>query len=96
MDQRYYNTFKWFINSRALDYFTSLNKLFVSFKEISLFLITLGNNSVVYVTGKDTLKLNLNNSQILHLKDILYSPYFSDNNLLSIPKFITIDYIVIF
>jgi hypothetical protein len=32
----------------------------------------------------------------LHLKDILYSPHFGDNNLLSIPKFITIGYIVTF
>jgi hypothetical protein len=32
----------------------------------------------------------------LHLKDVLYSPYFGDNNLLSIPKFTTIGYTVTF
>jgi hypothetical protein len=96
MDQQYYNTSKWFINSRASDYFTGLNKSFISFEEISLFPITLGDNSIIYITGKGTLKLNLNNSQILHLKDVLYSPYFGDNNLLSIPKFVIIGCIVTF
>jgi hypothetical protein len=96
IDQRYYNTSKWFIDSGALDYFTGLNKLFISFEEISLFLITLGDNSVVYVIGKGTLKLDLDNGQILHLKDVLYSPYFGDNNLLSIPKFVTVGCIVTF
>jgi hypothetical protein len=95
-DQRYHNTSKWFINSGASDHFTGSNKSFLSFKEISPFPITLGDNSIVYVTGKGTLKLNLDNGQILHLKDVLYSPHFGDNNLLSIPKFITIGYIVTF
>jgi hypothetical protein len=61
MDQRYYNTSEWFIDSGALDHFTSSNKLFISFEEISSFPITLGDDSIIYVTGKGTLKLNLNN-----------------------------------
>jgi hypothetical protein len=61
MDQRYYNTSEWFIDSGALDYFTGLNKLFVFFEEISLFPITLGDGSIVYVIGKGILKLNLDN-----------------------------------
>jgi hypothetical protein len=61
MDQRYHNTSEWFIDSGALDYFTSLNKLFIFFEEISPFPITLGDDSVVYVIGKGTLKLNLDN-----------------------------------
>jgi len=61
MYQRYYNTSEWFIDSRALDYFTGLNKSFISFKEISLFPITLGDDSIIYIIGKGTLKLNLNN-----------------------------------
>ena len=62
MDQQYYNTSKWFINSRASDYFTGLNKLFIFFKEIFPFSITLSDDSIVYVIGKGTLKLNFNNS----------------------------------
>jgi hypothetical protein len=96
MYQRYYNTSEWFIDSGASDHFTGLNKSFVSFEEISLFPITLGDDSVVYIIGKGILKLNLDNSQILYLKDVLYSPHFGDNNLLSIPKFVTVGYTVTF
>ena len=95
-DQRYHNTSEWFIDSGASDHFTGSNKSFISFEEISPFPITLGDDSVVYVTGKGTLKLNLDNGQILHLKDVLYSPHFGDNNLLSIPKFATVGCTVTF
>jgi hypothetical protein len=64
----------WYIDSGITDHFTGSKSSFITYKNVELFPITLGNESIILIKGKGTIILSTTPELKIQLNNILYSP----------------------
>jgi hypothetical protein len=79
-----------------MNYFTGLRSSFLTYKDIKLFLIILGNKLTILIEGKGTILLDTRLDLKIRLGNILYSPKFRSIFLLLIIKINKVDSNIIF
>jgi hypothetical protein len=76
----------WYFDSGASDHITGDRNAFDTFRNITPFSITHGDESKVLVTGKGSVVLNVQGGADISFSDVLFSQHFGDTCLLSVAQ----------